>query len=109
MRSVDLDLVEDLERGGQWLSEDGLSIADDVGHGQQILRRQAQIFGERPVASANAESGPVRTMTRIVPVAKVALSTAHVDFANDAAADLRPVGRLFDDADKLVSERAVEV
>src|SRR5262249_37471749 len=108
MRSADLDLVEDLERGPQRLGEDGLPVADAVGHGQQILRRQAQIFGERPVAPANAERGPIRAMTRIVPEAKTALSAAHFDFAHDAAAYLRPVGRLFDDADKLVSERAVE-
>jgi acetamidase/formamidase len=48
-------------------------------------------------------------MARIVLAAKTALSAAHVDFAHDAAADLRLVGRLLDDADKFVSQSATKV
>src|SRR5215510_1526265 len=58
---------------------------------------------------ANAERRSIRTMARIFPAAKIALAAAHVDLSHDASSDLRSVGRLLDDPDKLVPERAAKL
>src|SRR5262245_42239227 len=86
-----------------------MPVAYAVWNNQQISRRQVQIFGERAVAPANAESGSIRTMARVVRAAKIALAASHVDLAHDAASDLRFVRGFLDDADKLVPERAAKI
>ena len=47
-------------------------------------------------------------MSRIAGAAEFTLAAACVDFSDDALADQFAVGALFDDADKLVSDRAFE-
>src|SRR5258705_4898011 len=59
---LDIDLIENFARGGQWLDENGLFIGNRIGDEVQVLQGQCQIFGKGAVMRDDAQDGPVRTM-----------------------------------------------
>jgi hypothetical protein len=62
----------------------------------------------RAVSADDPEHGARRAMTWITGSAKFAVSASDVYLPNHAPANLCCIRALFDDADKLVSDRSVE-
>jgi hypothetical protein len=65
-------------------------------------------LGVRTIAADYAEHGARGAMSRITGATEFALAAACVNFADHAPADEFAIRALFDDADKLVSDRAIE-
>src|SRR5688572_27316310 len=59
---VELDLLEDLECGGQGLDEDGLVVVDAGRDFVEVFGRQAHEVGEGPVAFEDSEHRAVSAM-----------------------------------------------
>src|SRR2546427_5636375 len=59
-------------------------------------------------ASDDAEHGATGTVARISGATQIAISAAGVDLADNALAYERSIGRLFDAADELMSDRSAE-
>ncbi len=45
-------LLDDLTGGGEWLGEDGDFVGEGIGHGEEVVDGQGQVFGEGPVTAA---------------------------------------------------------
>ena len=51
---LDVDLLQDLEGGGEWLGEDGLLIRDAIGHRVKIRHWNANEVGEGAIRAEDA-------------------------------------------------------
>ena len=104
---VHVDLLEDLERGGQRLGEDRRLVAHALGHLVEVLHRDLDVLGEGAVGVEDAHHRPARAVPRHPPLAVGAEPAAEVDLADHALA--APLGRPLDHPpDELVAEHAAE-
>ena len=62
----------------------------------------------RTVAGVNAEHGSCSTVSRIPGATQLALAAARIYLADDATTNQPAIRPIFDDADKLVTDRPIE-
>jgi hypothetical protein len=93
---------------GKRLSENCVFVNNLLGNYLKVHRRQSKKLCVCSIATNNAEYRSRGAVTRITRPAKVTLATACVDFADNSPANKRVVRARFDNADKLMSDRAFE-
>lgn len=109
--TLDGQLAEDLEGGGQGFGEDGLVVVNVGGDFQEIADGKGEIVGEAAVAAGDAQDGAAATVFHEAFAAHVAFAADAVDGADDAFAEpgLIAAGTEgFDAADEFVTEDAGE-
>ena len=97
-------LSQNLKCSCEGLSEYGLPVGDCIRHRKKVHWRQVEELCKCAVAAMNPEDCATETVSWIAGTAELTFAASGVDLADDTTADLRRVGRLFDNPDKLVSE-----
>jgi hypothetical protein len=59
---LDVNLLQDLEGGGERLDENGRPVGDGLGYPMEIAPGKRQKIGEGSVPALDSEDGPLRTV-----------------------------------------------
>src|ERR1041385_7350153 len=106
--TIQLDLLENLERGGERLDKDGLVVIDGRGEDVEIGRRKAYVISESAVVIEDAQYGALAAMGREAGEAQIAAAANNVYFTDDALFVQILVGRFENFTNKLMSQHAAK-
>ena len=100
----DAHLLEDLERRGERLGEDGGFVRDRIGDPVQIAHRQGGVLGMHAVAVDDAQHRATLAVRGVSSAAGVALTARRIDLSHHPRTD----PRLFRALDHLTHELVAE-
>ncbi len=87
VRRLDLNLLLNLQRGGQRLGEDSHFIGNRIRYAVQIFKRQGGVFCKNAVTVDDAQHGAVLAMRGASVQAGFAFSADSVDLSHHALTD----------------------
>jgi len=87
VRRAQVDLLRDLERGGEWLAEHGGLVGHGVGHAVEVGDGDRDQVGEGAVAADDADHRARRAVAAQAGAARRAGAAGRVDLGHDPRAD----------------------
>src|SRR5262249_26186480 len=105
-RSV--DLIENMERGGERLGEHGALVGQRLWHFHQATLGDGESLGECARATDDPKHRPFRAVMAALEATLHALAAPSIDVGNDALADPRRIVCRDDIPDDLMSGHARE-